>query len=135
MAETRYLRLFDANLNRCREGMRVVEDTARFVLCKNTVYKRVRAMRHSVDQLTRGIYPELLANRDSVSDAGRKLKEGGRGNLRSVLIANFRRVEESLRVLEEYGKLVSASAGSKFKKIRFEMYTIEKIILGKGKRQ
>lgn len=109
--------------------MRVIEDSARFVLCKGQVYKRVRILRHAVDKLTRGIYPELLVNRDSVSDAGRKMKEGGRRSLRSVLIANFRRAEESLRVMEEYGKLVSASSGAKFKAVRFKMYTLEKELL------
>ncbi|MBU0952742.1 MAG: thiamine phosphate synthase, partial [Elusimicrobia bacterium] len=32
----------------------------------------------------------------------------------------------ALRVLEEYSKLFSASAGSEFKKIRFKLYTLEK---------
>jgi len=49
--------------------------------------------------------------------------------LKAVLAANFRRVEESLRVLEEYGKLVSPSAGAKFKKIRFAAYILEKEML------
>ncbi|MFH1367910.1 MAG: thiamine-phosphate pyrophosphorylase [Elusimicrobiota bacterium] len=131
MMNKKYFRLFDANLNRCREGLRVIEDTSRFVLCMNGVYKRVRILRHALDKLTRGICPELLRYRDSAADAGRKIREGGRKDLRSVLAANFRRVEESLRVLEEYGKLVSASAGAKFKKIRFEVYTLEKKILRK----
>lgn len=131
----KYFRLFDANLNRCREGLRVIEDTARFVLKKEKVYMQIRSLRHTLDKLTRAVYPELLAHRDSVADAGRKIKEGGRSNLRSVLIANFRRAEESLRVLEEYGKLVSSSAGSKFKKVRFAVYTIEKQILTKDERQ
>ncbi len=127
--DRKYFRLFDANLNRCREGLRVIEDTARFVLVRPAAYKKARALRHELDRLTRGIYPELLVRRDAVSDAGRGIKEGGRKNLRSVLAANFRRVEESLRVLEEYGKLVSPKAGAKFKKIRFSAYTLEKLVL------
>jgi thiamine-phosphate pyrophosphorylase len=128
-SDKRYFRLFDANLNRCREGLRVIEDTARFVLDKDAIYRKARALRHKADAVTRGIYPALLAQRDSVSDFGRRLKEGGRGGLKAVLAANFRRVEESLRVLEEYGKLVSPAAGAKFKKIRFASYALEKKML------
>lgn len=124
--DKKYLRLFDANLNRCREGLRVIEDTARFVLRRDAVYRKARAMRHAADAATRKIYPKLLAGRDPASDAGRTIPEGGRSSLKGVLAANFRRVEESLRVLEEYGKLVSPSAGAKFKKLRFEAYILEK---------
>jgi thiamine-phosphate pyrophosphorylase len=124
------LRLIDANLNRCREGLRVVEDTARFVLEKDKLYKEVRALRHRLDTLTRHIYPELLQQRDSVADAGRVIKEGRRENIGGVLAANFRRAEESLRVLEEYGRLIAPAAGPEIKKIRFAVYTLEKEVAG-----
>jgi thiamine-phosphate pyrophosphorylase len=128
--DKKYFRLFDANLNRCREGLRVIEDTARFVLGRDGAYKKARELRHEADVVSRKLYPRLLAERNSVSDAGRKLKEGKRAALKGVLAANFRRVEESLRVLEEYGKLVSATAGARFKKIRFQAYILEKELLG-----
>jgi thiamine-phosphate pyrophosphorylase len=128
--DKKYLRLIDANLNRCREGLRVVEDTARFVLEKDKLYKEVRALRHRLDTLTRHIYPELLQQRDSVADAGRVIKEGRRENIGGVLAANFRRAEESLRVLEEYGRLIAPEAGPEIKKIRFAVYTMEKEAMG-----
>jgi thiamine-phosphate pyrophosphorylase len=128
-ADRRYYRLIDANLNRCREGLRVIEDTARFILVRVKYYRRLRAIRHELDILTRKTYPELLRHRDADADPGRTLKEGGRDGIPAVIASNFRRIEESLRVLEEYGKLVSASASSRFKKIRFEIYTIEKSML------
>lgn len=109
--------------------MRVIEDTARFVVKKDGIYKRVRGVRHSLDILTRDIYPMLLKERKAGSDPGRKIKEGRRDGIKSILISNFKRVEESLRVLEEYGKLISADSGSKFKKIRFQIYNIEKSLL------
>ena len=102
--QIKYLRVIDANLNRAREGLRVIEDTARFVECNDTAFKELRKARHGLDKITRKIYPELLRQRDSRSDAGRVIKEGKRKGMRSLLSANFRRVEESLRVLEEYGQ-------------------------------
>ena len=124
-----YLRLIDANLNRCREGLRVVEDTARFILEEKNIYKNIRSLRHKLEGLTRDIYPELLLNRDSVNDSGRTIKEGKRKGIKEILIANFKRAQESLRVLEEYGRLVSPVAGAGFKRIRYGVYNIEKIML------
>lgn len=120
------LRVIDANLNRSREGLRVIEDTARFILNDDKNYKSARDLRHKLDSLTREIYPQLLNQRDSDKDYGRFIKEGKREDLKSILVSNFKRVEESLRVLEEYNKLISVSAGSILKEIRFKVYSLEK---------
>ncbi len=126
-----YYRVIDANLNRCREGLRVIEDTARFVLDLGAVYKKVRTLRHAVERLTRRMYPELLARRDAVADEGRTIPEGKREDLDAVLAANFRRAEESLRVLEEYSRLVQPELGCEFKSIRYAVYSLEKKLLAK----
>lgn len=125
------LRLLDANLNRCREGLRVLEDTARFVWNDEKLFLQFRGERHLLDHLTRKHYPQLIHARNSQQDDGRTLPEKGRKNIKSVVTANFRRCEESLRVLEEYGKVFSKSAASKFKAIRFKFYNLEKKILEK----
>ncbi|MCX5778616.1 MAG: hypothetical protein NTU66_05300 [Elusimicrobia bacterium] len=125
-ADKSALRLIDANVNRCREGLRVIEDTARFVLGNASLYKKLRALRHRVDRITRAAYPVLVFNRDAVADSGRTMREGKRADRTAIIAANFRRVEESLRVLEEYGKLLSPHAGPQFKKVRFAVYTLEK---------
>ena len=129
----KYLRVIDANLNRAREGLRVIEDTARFVEDNAVAFTSIRAIRHALEKITRGIYPELLRHRDSLADSGRVIKEGKREGIKPLLSANFRRVEESLRVLEEYGKIVSPSAAPKFKKLRFQTYILEKQFLVKDK--
>jgi len=128
----KYLRVIDANLNRAREGLRVIEDTARFVTENNSAFEELREARHSLDKITRNIYPELLSQRDSNSDKGRTIKEEKkRKGAESLLSANFRRVEESLRVLEEYGKIISRGAAPVFKKLRFKAYALEKEFLVK----
>lgn len=126
MADKAVLRLLDANLNRCREGLRVLEDTARFVRNDARFFRTFRSLRHKLDVITRWLYPELVAARESANDEGRTVKEGGRSSAAALVTANFRRCEESLRVLEEYGKLFSAAAGREFKKIRFSVYKLEK---------
>ncbi|MDR3243174.1 MAG: hypothetical protein LBT79_00325, partial [Elusimicrobiota bacterium] len=51
-----HLRIIDANLNRCREGLRVIEDCLRFVLDDCVLYKRARLIRHNTDKILRDRY-------------------------------------------------------------------------------
>lgn len=125
MADKPVFRILDANLNRCREGLRVLEDTARFIHGDSQFFRALRRERHKLDILTRRLYPDMVASRDSQEDEGRNIREGGRPDAAAIVSANFRRCEESLRVLEEYGKLFSARAGSEFKEIRYAVYRLE----------
>jgi thiamine-phosphate pyrophosphorylase len=130
MKKNKSYRLLDANLNRAREGLRVIEDTARFLLGDARLCRKIRSMRHALAEVSCGVYPSLIGSRDSVSDTGRSVPEGGRKNIGAIIAANFRRVEEALRVLEEYSKLVSPDAGSRFKDLRYETYCLEKKMAG-----
>jgi len=125
MMKNRY-RLLDANLNRAREGLRVIEDIARFLYDDKKLSQKIRNLRHNLTNVTKRIYPRLLKSRGPQRDVGLTIKEGKRSNLKDILFANFRRVEEGIRVLEEFSKLISADAGDRLKKIRFKIYGIEK---------
>ena len=124
--EKRFIRILDTNLNRCKEGLRVVEDTCRFVLCDETLYKKIRKVRHLSSKYLTAQYEQMLSARDSIKDSGRKAKEQSRQNLKNIVIANFKRAEESLRVLEEYSKIIDFSIALKYKALRYEVYNIEK---------
>ena len=126
------LRLLDANLNRAREGLRVLEDTARFLWQSKKHFQALRKARHKLDTLTRRHYPDLVRSRSGAQDPGRRIKEGGRESLEEVVAANLRRCEESLRVLEEYGKIFSANAGAEFKDLRYAIYDLEKSVFENG---
>ena len=126
-------RLLDANLNRCREGLRVLEDSARFVYGDGGFFRAFRRERHKIDLLTRRLCPDIVSARNSLEDEGRTIRESGRPNLGGLISANFRRCEESLRVLEEYGKLFSPRAGAEFKEIRYAAYQLEKLTMKKWK--
>ena len=127
--EKRFIRILDTNLNRCKEGLRVVEDTCRFVLCDETLYKKIRKVRHLSSKYLTDQYEQMLSARDSIKDSGRKAKEQSRQNLKNIVIANFKRAEESLRVLEEYSKIINFDTALKYKALRYEVYTIEKKML------
>ena len=83
MADKAVLRLLDANLNRCREGLRVLEDTARFVRDDARFFRAFRSQRHKLDLITRRHYPDLVGARESGADRGRTVKEGGRGPIQT----------------------------------------------------
>lgn len=131
--EKRFIRILDTNLNRCKEGLRVVEDTCRFVFCDESLYKKIRKVRHLSSKYLTDQYEQMLSARDSIKDSGRKAKEQSRQNLKNIVIANFKRAQESLRVLEEYSKIIDFNIALKYKALRYEVYTIEKKMLLKYK--
>lgn len=122
-------RIIDANLNRSKEGLRVVEDFVRFAIENKKLSSEVKKLRHRIDKIARAIYPQLVSSRDSKNDVFRETKEKDKKDQYTVVVSNIKRVEESLRVLEEFSKMISATAGAKFKKIRFKIYDIEKQIV------
>jgi thiamine-phosphate pyrophosphorylase len=124
------LRIVDANLNRSREGMRVCEEIVRFVLDDVSLTKEFKSLRHRIAHLVRKM-PEmsklLLESRASNDDVGRKIfNKTSRKNYKDVFIANIQRVKESLRVLEEFSRLISKTLSKNFTQMRFKVYALEK---------
>ncbi len=125
-------RLIDANANRAREGLRVVEELTRFTIEDESLTLRLRELRHSIDELLSQLpisSQALLEARDSEGDLGASMGEEERVRASDVAKRNLRRTEEALRVLEEYGSSLDPKVASQFKKARFEVYTIEKKIV------
>lgn len=122
-----YLRLIDANLNRLREGIRVVEDIFRYVYNDKKMALKLKELRH-LSRLEN--YIELLETRDVKNDVLRSSikSEQNRTDLYSILIANFKRAQESSRVLEEFTKLTSIKDSENFKYIRYELYNLEIVL-------
>lgn len=122
-----HLRLIDANLNRLREGIRVVEDIFRYIYNNKEISTKLKSLRHIAR--TKNYY-ELLETRDVENDVLRESikSEQNRGDLNSILIANFKRAQESSRVLEELTKLSSIEDSENFKYIRYELYNLEIVL-------
>ena len=123
-------RIIDANLNRVKEGLRVCEEIARFILNNRKLAASFKNIRHQIDSIAKKVYPVslLLKERDSDADVGRLNSRGElkRSNFKDIFRANIQRVKESLRVLEEFGKLVEEDSALSFKRIRYKVYEIEK---------
>jgi thiamine-phosphate pyrophosphorylase len=131
-------RILDANLNRLREGLRVIEEHARFVLEDQRCAGRVKDLRHAVrgyvEQIGSG---RLLAARDTPHDIGREITtadEGVRTGGEDVLAAAFARCQQATRVLEEYAKISAPAAAQLASGWRYELYTLEVSIRARGPR-
>ena len=122
------LRLVDANMNRSREGLRVLEDIARFMLNDDALSQKFRQIRHKLIEADSS--HQLLTSRDAYGDVGaQKPAARPRGNINDLVTANSRRVQESLRVLEEFAQLpdtIPNLDSDWFKSARFTLYTLEK---------
>lgn len=124
-------RVLDANLNRLREGIRVIEEYFRFYLENSDEAKVLKRLRHEIRQIEQGLSrDELLDGRESDTDpfrSGNEARELERSGMDELVAANIRRAQEAARVLEEYLKLVQETPLSSIaKEIRFELYSVEK---------
>ena len=123
------LRLMDANANRAREGLRVLEDYARFILDSRELCESLKAVRHELTAAMRGILVEAMLHRNTPGDVGTAVKTVGemkRENLNEVVTAAGKRLGEALRTIEEYLKTLSPAAAAQVESIRYRFYDIEK---------
>ncbi len=125
-SDPKIVRLVDANLNRLKEGIRVIEDIARYHDDNGSLALKLKNLRHQCRIENK--YLELLSSRDSTNDVLRPStkSEMNRTNIKDILIANYKRAQESARVLEETTKIWDNELAERFKNIRYELYTLEK---------
>ncbi len=131
--ERAILRILDANLDRAREGLRVIEEWCRFGLERSDLTATCKDLRQQLGQLHTA---DIRAARDTPGDPGIHLthaQESQREDIAQVLLANCARVQESLRVLEEYGKVNRPDLATAAKHIRYQVYTIESAMNPKPK--
>jgi thiamine-phosphate pyrophosphorylase len=134
MENTHIYRILDVNFNRLKEGLRVVEEYFRFVSVNEDYLNNLKKIRHKITDLIKDndIIYELIKARDIESDSiaySYTENEAKRENVIDVLFCNFQRIKESLRVLEEYSKIIDKSFGEQFQEMRFEIYKLEKKVL------
>jgi len=133
---TGLFRVLDVNLNRAREGLRVCEEVARLILDDDGLTRKCQRLRYAVDRTAKLLSGgRLLQARDSSRDVGRPGRRGvvrPHGKILDLLTANLRRVQEALRVLEEFSRLVEPAASRSFGSLRFRVYTLEQTFHSKS---
>ena len=111
----------DAATNRASEGFRVIEDICRFSLEDVFLSESLKQARHDLVQLVEKLLPTDFRNRrNTPGDIGQsiQLESEYRRNARDdteapdhepelipLVRANFCRVQQAIRTLEEFGKL------------------------------
>ena len=116
-------RITDANLNRATEALRVLEEIARFEFDDKNQSQKLKNIRHQICTFFDKDYDMLLASRDTKNDVGVNIinptkQNLPQKNLEMIFRSNFKRLEQALRVLNEYAQLPDM--------FRYEIYTIEK---------
>ena len=131
------LRTLDAAANRCREGLRVIEDFVRFSLDDAHLSRLLKELRHELtERLSDLDRLGLAAARDTLGDVGTRIKithEQTRQHPTDIVQANCRRVAEALRTLEEFSKFLVAKLAdprlpTHLEQLRYRLYTIEKAL-------
>jgi len=126
-------RIIDANFNRAREAVRVIEEFCRFSLNSAPLTERARRIRHelsaAIGKLDAG---QLISSRNTVGDVGLGKtveKQLARGNLKDCLTAGSKRLTEALRVLSEMTQTQERSVAETIEELRYDAYTLEKDIV------
>lgn len=136
-------RIIDANANRVREALRVLEEAARFIVQDTTLSQQLKQMRHDFSQALPDAR-ELMTHRDTPGDVGTGLTtaaEQTRQDLPSVVAAAGGRLSEALRAIEEYSKL--APLGPRYhhlaivaEAVRYQSYDVtQRLITRLGSRR
>ena len=126
-------RIIDANFNRSREAIRVIEEYCRFALNSGPLAERAKQIRHglssAIGKLDAG---RLISSRDTLGDVGvgKTVDEQlVRGELRDCFTAGCKRLTEALRVLAETTQTQDRSVAETIEKLRYAAYTLEKDIV------
>jgi thiamine-phosphate pyrophosphorylase len=126
-------RILDVNGNRAREAIRVVEDFSRFVLNDRFLCSQWKQLRHDLTGIIAQLPgTEMLAARDTLGDVGTDVTTAGereRISPRAVAEANLKRLQESLRSMEEFAKIRSPKIGEAVERLRYQSYTLERAVL------
>jgi thiamine-phosphate pyrophosphorylase len=113
--------------------LRIVEDYARFVLDDAFLTGELKRLRHDFANCLKRIPSEMLVVcRDTLGDVGTEIStasEMRREDALHVAAANFKRVEEALRSLEEFGKLIIPDWAGACQRLRYRAYTLEQAVL------
>lgn len=126
------LRIMDAAADRAREGLRVVEDYVRFALDDPHLTGQLKRLRHELTAALESLpKDQLLAARETQADVGTRIStsaETERRGLADVVGANFARLQEALRSMEEFGKVICPAMAVELERLRYQSYTLERAI-------
>jgi len=131
--DLRIFQIIDANLERAREGLRVLEDWARFGLGENNSVKRIKNFRQILGKNHLEIYKQTRNYIEDQSKGLSHVEQFNRKTPQQIISSNAGRVQEALRVIEEFSRLHNNKLSKIASEIRYEIYTLEIDILSLSK--
>ena len=121
--------IIDANLDRAREGLRVLEDWSRFGLRREDLVKKIKNFRHILAKyhlkkykLARNYQPDICMGFSHPEQQKRVKTE-------DIIGSNSARVQEALRVIEEFARNRHNELALSASNIRYETYQLEIYLL------
>tara|TARA_Y100001968_G_scaffold280565_1_gene277177 strand:- start:46016 stop:47053 length:1038 start_codon:yes stop_codon:yes gene_type:complete len=127
--DQRISRLIDANLDRAREGLRVIEDWCRFGLERKDLVLKIKDWRQQLGKHHLTIYKQA---RSASTDQGALLShpyQESRHMPSNIVSANCSRTQEALRVVEEFTRQTDPELCKVSANIRFKVYELEETVL------
>ncbi len=134
------LRILDAAANRAREGIRLLEDFVHFICDDRRLTGHLKQLRLDLTStLLRLPGESILACREPEAEVGAKLSTDAafeRADIDALVAANFKRLQEALRALEEFGKTLDKTLdktidpefSSEIEQLRSRSYTLERAV-------
>ena len=129
LKDLRIAQIIDANLDRAREGLRVLEDWARFALGRKDLVMSFKNFRQTLGKHHLKIYKD---SRNFIADKCAGLshpEQFKRNNVSSIICSNSARVQEALRVIEEFTRDHNQNLCKISSEIRYEIYNLEIVLL------
>jgi thiamine-phosphate pyrophosphorylase len=123
--DLRVYQIIDANLDRAREGLRVLEDWARFGPGGDIFVANIKNYRQILGKNHLRIYKQ---SRNYIEDQCKGLshkEQNNRKTTEQIISSNAGRVQEALRVIEEFSRLHNKELSKVASEIRYEIYTLE----------
>ena len=131
--ELSIFRILDASANRAAEGLRTLEEYARFVLEDRGLTELAKSLRHDLTEALVAVpWRERLIARAVTSDCGTTVstpQEGDRDGLQAVVAAAAARVQQALRCLEEYAKPIDPKLAVRAEALRYRAYSLAASLL------
>ena len=131
----RIFQIIDANLDRAREGLRVIEDWARFGLGEENFVNRIKNFRQILGKNHLEIYKKSRNYSEDQCKGLTHIEQIKRKTPEQIISSNSARVQEALRVIEEFSRLHNNELSNIVSEIRYEVYTLEIELLGLSKRK
>ena len=125
LKDKRIAQIIDANLDRAREGLRVLEDWARFGLGHQDFVIKIKNFRQLLGKNHLEIYKRYRNNIEDRCKGLSHIEQIKRKDPNEIISSNSARVQEALRVIEEFSRGHNIHLSEIASEIRYEIYTLE----------